>query len=285
MSERDDERACLRGAIDAVFNLASAEPPNRFPPCGTCTHYRSGRCTTPDIQYKDFSCFVQTTSNHLQCTSSDDKPVARLRASDGDVVSAERVRLSPGYVRAGYMQPLNPPGADAAALTAVRTAVTAYHLVLDTGRRDPGSAGISAMLAIQTAIGMPWVRGAALTSSVGHQVSTDLGQVVTATPVPVKRDPVRDNTREPGIVYVCPERDIACGHRPNNWCATCPLRGATVSVSDDMVQRLVVSLEGEMDGLAVEPETCRKILEYVFGRGVVTRLPTCFADSGEPEGD
>jgi hypothetical protein len=31
----------------------------------------------------------------------------------------------------------------------------------------------------------------------------------------------RDST-----VYVCPVKDIVCGHRPANWCSECPLRQA-----------------------------------------------------------
>lgn len=26
-------------------------------------------------------------------------------------------------------------------------------------------------------------------------------------------------------VHVCPEKDIVCGTRPENWCAACPLKG------------------------------------------------------------
>ena len=35
-------------------------------------------------------------------------------------------------------------------------------------------------------------------------------------------------------VQVCPERDIVCGHRPENWCEECPFRGG--EVSDEMRQ-------------------------------------------------
>lgn len=31
----------------------------------------------------------------------------------------------------------------------------------------------------------------------------------------------------PGVVYVCPDRDIECGGREDRWCATCPQRRVT----------------------------------------------------------
>lgn len=26
-----------------------------------------------------------------------------------------------------------------------------------------------------------------------------------------------------GVIHVCPDKDIVCGSRPENWCDTCPL--------------------------------------------------------------
>jgi len=57
------------------------------------------------------------------------------------------------------------------------------------------------------------------------------------------------------MIYVCPEKDIECGIRPENWCTACTLRGAdtkTATAADGLpepLQRLIDSID-VVDGSA-----------------------------------
>lgn len=48
-----------------------------------------------------------------------------------------------------------------------------------------------------------------------------------------------------GVTHVCPQKDIVCGNRPENWCSKCPLRDAAPpapcehNCSDDAISQSV----------------------------------------------
>ena len=70
------------------------------------------------------------------------------------------------------------------------------------------------------------------------------------------------DTLNPDTVYVCPERDIECGRRAANWCATCPQRAVFPDMGIPASGRSSSSVsEGEMPELPPD-----EVLRELWGR-------------------
>ncbi len=55
-------------------------------------------------------------------------------------------------------------------------------------------------------------------------------------------------TRESVMEYVCPEKDIVCGNRADNWCVDCPLKKSADDL--DLIRKVIAEHHDTLKALS-----------------------------------